>query len=206
MTRSLTPALTLSALLLAGCASVAPLPTPAAQTAPAVSDALAAQPTPADATALQAQAVAPADFVLLIRGLEPFYSPSAHKDNSVTPAGCDTYFRDMIQYFYNQDALWGSKLRTVGFYDKQAPSSCYVNLKDVRPPKPYSSNLLLENRTFTNDTSIVQLGQRLAWWVYTNYTAKGYTVSLVGHSLGGLVARVAVGASGKDPRFPPPWR
>lgn len=54
---------------------------------------------------------------------------------------------------------------------------------------------------------IKQLGLRLARHIYTNYTSKGLPVKLIGHSMGGLVARAALtGVQRGDPGFPPALR
>jgi hypothetical protein len=44
----------------------------------------------------------------------------------------------------------------------------------------------------TADTDIQHLGYHLAWYLYNNYSSKGITVDLVGHSMGGLIIRYAV--------------
>jgi pimeloyl-ACP methyl ester carboxylesterase len=44
----------------------------------------------------------------------------------------------------------------------------------------------------TADTQIEHLGYHLAWAVYNNWSRNGMTVDLVGHSMGGLIARYAI--------------
>ncbi|WP_326681088.1 esterase/lipase family protein [Streptomyces sp. NBC_01237] len=54
---------------------------------------------------------------------------------------------------------------------------------------------------------IKQLGRQLAKHIYTNYTSKGLPVKLIGHSMGGLVARAALtGVQRGEPGFPPSLR
>lgn len=56
------------------------------------------------------------------------------------------------------------------------------------------------------DTNIPiwHLGYRLAWYIYSNYTVRGESVNLIGHSMGGLVIRAAVGGThSRLDGFPP---
>lgn len=46
--------------------------------------------------------------------------------------------------------------------------------------------------SYSRDTSIRELGRRLAWDIYTRYSRHGKKVDVVGHSMGGLIARVAL--------------
>lgn len=56
----------------------------------------------------------------------------------------------------------------------------------------------------TRDTSIRHLGYHLAWTVYDRYTSQGVTVDLIGHSMGGLIARYAIGEVARgNADFPP---
>lgn len=142
-------------------------------------------------------------FILFIRGLDPSYNLTTHNNNTHIPQGCDAYWSSALQFFSNRG--WGSRLRTIGIYTKQPSTSCYVNLTNVVPNQAATSTVFQGSNPLTNETSIGALGHRLAWWIYNNYTVRGLTVSLVGHSMGGLVARVAVSGSSKRlGGFPPP--
>jgi triacylglycerol esterase/lipase EstA (alpha/beta hydrolase family) len=44
----------------------------------------------------------------------------------------------------------------------------------------------------SNQTSIKEYGRRLAWNIYDKYSSQGKSVDIVGHSMGGLVARAAI--------------
>ncbi|WP_375772939.1 GPI inositol-deacylase [Archangium gephyra] len=139
-------------------------------------------------------------YILFIRGLDPYFNRAAY-DNGNVPQACDAYWSSALQFFTNRG--WGSQLRTIGIYSRQ--SGCYVNLANVVPNQSSTLSLMQGSSPFTNETSIGALGHRLAWWIYNNYTSKGLTVSLVGHSMGGLVARTAVGGASKRlSGFPPP--
>ncbi|WP_309895959.1 hypothetical protein [Archangium sp.] len=151
------------------------------------------------AQAVSTQAVS-THYILFIRGLDPYYNLNAY-NNGTIPQACDSYWSSALQFFTNRG--WGSQLRTIGIYSRQ--TGCYVNLANVAPNQSSSLTIMQGSSPFTNATSIGALGHRLAWWIYNNYTSKGLTVSLVGHSMGGLVARTAVGGSSKRlSGFPPP--
>jgi pimeloyl-ACP methyl ester carboxylesterase len=56
----------------------------------------------------------------------------------------------------------------------------------------------------TADTQIEHLGYHLAWTIYNNWSRYGTTVDLVGHSMGGLIARYAVAQVQRaNSSFPP---
>lgn len=56
----------------------------------------------------------------------------------------------------------------------------------------------------TADTSIRRIGLQLAGYIYRKYTSQGQTVDIVGHSIGGLAARVAIKFTAAKARgFPP---
>ncbi len=139
-------------------------------------------------------------YILFIRGLDPYFNRNAYNSGSI-PQACDAYWSSALQFFNARG--WGSQLRTIGIYSGQ--SGCYVNLANVVPNQASTLTIMQGSSPFTNETSIGALGHRLAWWIYNNYTSKGLTVSLVGHSMGGLVARTAVGGASKRlSGFPPP--
>lgn len=54
----------------------------------------------------------------------------------------------------------------------------------------------------TADTSITDIAQLLAWYVYRGYSSHGVAVDLVGHSMGGLIISDALSHAGR-PGFPP---
>lgn len=56
----------------------------------------------------------------------------------------------------------------------------------------------------TRDTSIRHLGYHLAWMIHDHFTVNGQAVDVVGHSMGGLIARYAVaGVANGHADFPP---
>ncbi|MFD6987700.1 esterase/lipase family protein [Streptomyces sp. NPDC059943] len=83
---------------------------------------------------------------------------------------------------------WTGKFVKVGFYAVDEGSKCTVNIA----------------REGDADTPIKELGKKLAWDVYNRYTVKGKTVDMVGHSMGGLIARAALTGTARQERgFPP---
>ncbi|WP_184503635.1 esterase/lipase family protein [Streptomyces botrytidirepellens] len=83
---------------------------------------------------------------------------------------------------------WKGELHRVGFY-KTDDRGCDVRID------PGGKG--------TGDTSIRDLGRGLAWQIYRMYSSKGQTVDLVGHSMGGLIARAALaGYNQGDPSWP----
>ncbi|HJQ43003.1 MAG TPA: hypothetical protein VJ831_07960 [Jatrophihabitantaceae bacterium] len=44
----------------------------------------------------------------------------------------------------------------------------------------------------TANTDLRVVAKQLAWWVHDNYTVRGHTVELIGHSMGGLIIRYAL--------------
>ncbi|WP_307840818.1 hypothetical protein [Streptomyces sp. GESEQ-4] len=76
---------------------------------------------------------------------------------------------------------WTGKFVRVGLYAADTRSKgCAVNLLDPHPEQG------------TVNVPIKDLGKALAWDIYNNYSSKEKSVDLVGHSMGGLIARAAI--------------
>jgi hypothetical protein len=56
---------------------------------------------------------------------------------------------------------------------------------------------------YPNTDPVRSIGCELAWYVYENYTLLGLPVSILAHSMGGLVVRDAIGESGVNTWYPP---
>jgi hypothetical protein len=70
----------------------------------------------------------------------------------------------------------------------------------------YYSKLTGCTAKFAGETStpLYEVGRRLAWDIFDRHSKFGRSVDLIGHSMGGLVAKAAVtGVRLKDPAFPP---
>ncbi|MEU1816805.1 hypothetical protein ABZ543_16610 [Streptomyces roseifaciens] len=84
-----------------------------------------------------------------------------------------------------QSEGWSGPLHLVGFY--AGDTNCDVTIA-----------------AGDKNTSIQELGKRLAWDIYSRYSQKGQSVDLIGHSMGGLIARAAVtGVERHLPGWPP---
>jgi triacylglycerol esterase/lipase EstA (alpha/beta hydrolase family) len=87
-----------------------------------------------------------------------------------------------------KSSKWKGKLHRVGFYATD-DAGCDVRIDP--------------GRRGTVDTSLKDLGRGLAWKIHDMYSSKGKTVDIVGHSMGGLIARAALAGYAKgDPGWP----
>jgi pimeloyl-ACP methyl ester carboxylesterase len=136
--------------------------------------AMAAGTSPAVPSAAQAPTDSFDEPVYLVKG----YAPGKERPR------CDSRWRTAISAFHKRG--WIGQLVRVGFYAWDTPDTgCDVNLGDTdgdsaTPPKG------------TRNTSIKELGRRLAWNIHNVYSSKGKSVDLVGHSMGGLIIRAAL--------------
>ncbi|QKW40220.1 hypothetical protein HUT06_06555 [Actinomadura sp. NAK00032] len=102
----------------------------------------------------------------------------------VTDTGCASKWSGAVKAMRGWG--WTGKFHRVGYYSTDNPKNC------VRIAKG------------SNDTSIKDLGRKLAQNIYKNYSSKGQTVDIVAHSMGGLVARAAIaGYARHEPGWPP---
>ncbi|WP_343952058.1 hypothetical protein [Nonomuraea longicatena] len=90
-------------------------------------------------------------------------------------------------------------------FDREADTNCAGSWRTVKDT--LLANGWSEVRTFgyynrstncdlgfagTTDTRVQEVGRRLAWTVYDAYSVHGVAVDIMGHSLGGLVAKAAI--------------
>ncbi|WP_433462940.1 esterase/lipase family protein [Spirillospora sp. CA-128828] len=102
----------------------------------------------------------------------------------VTDTGCASKWSSAVSAMRGWG--WTGRFHRVGYYSTDNPKNC------VRIAKG------------SNDTSIKDLGRKLAQNIYKNYSSKGQTVDIVAHSMGGLVARAAIaGYARREPGWPP---
>ncbi|MEV4008025.1 hypothetical protein [Actinomadura sp. NPDC049753] len=102
----------------------------------------------------------------------------------VTDTGCADKWSSAVKAMRGWG--WTGKFHRVGYYSTDDPKNC------VRIAKG------------STDTSIKDLGRKLAQNIYKNYSSKGQTVDIVAHSMGGLVARAAIaGYARHEPGWPP---
>ncbi|WP_197287836.1 PGAP1-like alpha/beta domain-containing protein [Streptomyces apocyni] len=111
--------------------------------------------------------------VLLVHGYDPVWAAKFD---------CKDYFKDVITGL--KKANWKGKIRGVAFYKDDW--NC-----DFRISKG------------SRDTGLKTLGKALANKIYKDYTSKGKSVDLVGHSMGGLIIQAALtGVAKKESGFP----
>ncbi|OZM71463.1 hypothetical protein CFN78_20170 [Amycolatopsis antarctica] len=92
---------------------------------------------------------------------------------------CDNIWGNARKYFTERGWAAGS-LKTVGYYT--GDKNCDVSI---------------DGATATKDTRIKHIAADLANHIHDNYTSKGKSVEIVGHSMGGLIGRVALLGSAK---------
>lgn len=81
---------------------------------------------------------------------------------------------------------WNGPVHMVGYYRGDA-ESCSTRIASAE-----------------TSTSLRDIGARLAWDIYLRYARRDQSVDIVGNSMGGLIARVAVwGTQLRRPGFPP---
>jgi Putative serine esterase (DUF676) len=146
------------------------------------------------------------DAVVFVHGFDPNYR------NEITyrSQDCSAVFRNALTYYRGRTT---KPLVTFGLYDRSSNCTVYAynptfvqngGTRDSHFGRNIPASSSSDLYAFSSDKSIRHLGYRLAWFIYNNYSKNGKSVSIVGHSMGGLVARYAVGqVSGNNPDFPP---
>jgi Putative serine esterase (DUF676) len=118
---------------------------------------------------------------------------------------CSQYFKNFSDSF----GAWGYKgnLESIGYYEKD--TNCTYKLNNFSYGKSgnpsVNVNLHFGNSLESIDqgTSIRHLGYLLSWYIYHKYSKFNQAVSIVAHSMGGLISRYATCMSAnKDPDFP----
>ncbi|MBE9373328.1 hypothetical protein IQ251_02600 [Saccharopolyspora sp. HNM0983] len=106
------------------------------------------------------------------------YEPSGGLD-------CAEYWENALEVFNTTG--WHGQLRTVGFYTDDVNCDVAVERDDH----------------VATDVRITRIAANFANFVYQNHTKKGKPVDVVAHSMGGIIARVALLGSAKGwPGFP----
>jgi pimeloyl-ACP methyl ester carboxylesterase len=103
-----------------------------------------------------------------------------------------------------------SMLRTQGYTGPTESVSYYAcdkngpSIQTSGTPGTYFSSGKHSNGGNTNATDVRHIAYQLAWYLHGKYTSKGQAVSLVGHSMGGLIMRWALyQVQAGNPLFPP---
>lgn len=111
-----------------------------------------------------------------------------HGYNENPPTDCNgLIWGEALQYF--QDAGYDrANIRTIGYYEGD---------------EAYCDDVVGDGRAGP-DRPIQDIARDFANYIYDNYTSKGREVDIIGHSMGGLVTRVAVLGTGEGwAGFPP---
>ncbi|MGA8112804.1 MAG: hypothetical protein WCA46_03970 [Actinocatenispora sp.] len=90
-----------------------------------------------------------------------------------TYADCTNRWKTLKSFWRSYE--WQGPIKSVGYYEK-GDSNCDEHIA----------------RHATYNTRIQTIAKALANAVYRNYTSKGRSVNLVGHSMGGLIIRTAI--------------
>lgn len=116
-----------------------------------------------------------------------------------------TYWNNAKVELINRAAIPANDVVPVAYY------GCDTNGIDITGygpgvsyPFTMTSATVKPRAGHTNNATITRVGQDLAWFIHNEYTLKGRTVNIVGHSMGGLIAREALRrVQAGDPAFPP---
>ncbi|WP_328873560.1 hypothetical protein OHT76_27680 [Streptomyces sp. NBC_00287] len=127
----------------------------------------------AASTPMPIQSNSKSEDVLLVHGYDPWW---------VAKFDCKDYFKDVIKGL--KDGNWTGKIRGVAFYKDDWNCDFRISSGD-------------------RDTGLKSLGKALANKIYKDYTSKGKSVDLVGHSMGGLIIQAALtGVAKGESGFP----
>ena len=96
-------------------------------------------------------------------------------------------FKNALRYYQDAGGRSRGSMTTIGYYSGDEPADCDAIVARA-----------------DNQTPIQGIAAGLANHIHTEYTSKGKAVDIVAHSMGGLVARVALLGSAQGwERFPP---
>jgi len=127
---------------------------------------------------------------------EPVYLVKGYGQDLTEPPSqwsCATRWSKAIRAMRRRG--WEGRFVRVGFYKQDTPATgCDVNVGI-----PGSGE-----QAGTQEGPLRELGRRLAWNIYNEHSHKGESVDIVGHSMGGLVARAAIaGYARREKGWPP---
>jgi hypothetical protein len=118
--------------------------------------------------------------------------------------GMDTerFWSGLERFFAVVDRQPASAMVTVSYY------KCDSHGYDITGDSATHNNAFVQvagapRLAYTRKTRIETLAKNLAWFIYNNYTSHHLAVSLVGHSIGGLIIREALQhVEAHDPAYP----
>lgn len=136
--------------------------------------------------------------LLLVHG---FTDSCASAFDDTDPHDNSQYSTFTWDYLHNMEG-W-TDVREIGYYStsyRSGESACYANVQDDANGQQHCSTLSGGAGTDgTPNDPIQHLGCLLAWYIYDNYTSTTpvIRISILAHSMGGLVVRDALGQSGQ---------
>jgi pimeloyl-ACP methyl ester carboxylesterase len=124
-------------------------------------------------------------------------------DGSVPGFDCAAVWGPMIEKL--ESLGWTGPFKTVGYYEGDYDCSAVINDgRGASPDDYWSPDGHYADGGHNREADIRHLAFHLAWWIYNHYSKQGQTVDIVGHSMGGLIARYAVSrVQAHDLVYPP---
>jgi hypothetical protein len=170
-------------------------------------------PTTAAAATIRFNTTNQAIPLLLIHGFNDncgtaFNTPGYMQDKTTRVPGSNSDARSYLASQY-------TNIGEVGYYTKTANNTdnrdvtggwCSENLNsDPNPDLAQCNAVSTDSSQYgTKDDHLDRLSCLLAWYIYDNYTQYGEPVNVLAHSMGGLLTRYALGATGAGAtHFPP---
>lgn len=113
--------------------------------------------------------------------------------NASIPGGCNgsTMWGDAKSYLSSHG--YTGQLITIGYYN--GDTGCDVNLYNQQ--NSHCSNYYAGNTGTTNEDQS-HIACNLSWYIWNNFTQKGQNVQIVAHSMGGMIVRWAMYATGSS--------
>ncbi|HLG62082.1 MAG TPA: hypothetical protein VKY19_09130 [Ktedonosporobacter sp.] len=136
--------------------------------------------------------------IILVHGM----AGASSLDSNASAYDCKAYFSDLLDYLSKPHGIEGSwhnqDIRLIGFYNGDTnctngrETAHAANLHDPEYTRQ-CSNYYPENtnpsQDGTHDESIYHLSCLFAWYLYYNFGTRGWTSSIITHSMGGLLVR-----------------
>ena len=94
-------------------------------------------------------------------------------------------WKNALAYYQDAGGRERESMSTIGYYEGDRPADCDVVVGDGEA---------------TNDRPIQDIAKDLAGYIDDAYSSKGKPVNIIAHSMGGLIARVALLGSAQDAR------
>jgi pimeloyl-ACP methyl ester carboxylesterase len=115
-----------------------------------------------------------------------------------------TYWKKAKAELINRAAIPVNDVVPISYYRCDTHG---IDITGYGPGKTYpfteTTGTLKPRAGHTNNSSITLVAKDLAWFIHNEYTAKGRSVNVAGHSMGGLITREMLRrVQAQDPDFP----